>query len=134
VVVLELDEPAIPLPLVDEPVAPVPEVELDASAPGAGDGEVVVVVVVEGDDAGGGVVTVFSSFLLHAVKPIATKATMRSERFMFFSFRRTSHGVVSQKNERQQKQPFVSDLLDRHEHFTSSVLGLRSAQRRLNRR
>jgi hypothetical protein len=105
-VVLELDEPAIPLPLVDEPVAPVPEVELEleVSAPGAGDGVVVVVLeLVEGDDAGGGVVTVFSSFLLQAVKPIATRATTRSERFMFFSFRRTSHGVVSQKNERQLK-------------------------------
>jgi hypothetical protein len=107
-VVLELDEPAIPLPLVDEPVAPVPEVELEleVSAPGAGDGVGVVVVVLEldeGDDAGGGVVTVFSSFLLQAVKPIATRATTRSERFMFFSFRRTSHGVVSQKNERQLK-------------------------------
>jgi hypothetical protein len=88
VVELELDEPAIPLPDVEEPVAPVPEV--DESAPGAGVGDGAV--VVEGADAGGGVTT-FSSFLLHAVRPIATRATTRSERFMFFSFRRTSHGV-----------------------------------------
>jgi hypothetical protein len=82
--VLELEElPAIPLPEVADPVAPVPEVELDASAPGAGVG-VGAVVVVDGEDAGGGVVTVFSSFLLQAVRPIATRATTRSERFMIF--------------------------------------------------
>src|SRR5688572_461638 len=78
----------MPLPEVVEPVAPEPDVELDASAPGAGVGvgEVVVVelVLLEGEDAGGGVVTVFSSFLLQAVKPIATRATTRSERFIFF--------------------------------------------------
>lgn len=94
VVALELDEPAMPLPVAEEPVAPMPEVELDASAPveGVADGAVVVVVVLlldEGEDAddgedAGGVVTVFSSFLLHAVRPIATRATTRSERFMFF--------------------------------------------------
>jgi hypothetical protein len=81
---LELDEPAIPLPVVVEPVAPVPDVEVSAPGAGVGDGAVV---VVEGEDAGGGVVTVLSSFLLHAVRPIATRATTRSERFMFFSFR-----------------------------------------------
>jgi hypothetical protein len=45
-----------------------------------------------GEDAGGGVVTVFSSFLLHAARPTTTMAAIRSERFMFFSSRRTSHG------------------------------------------
>lgn len=88
----------MPLPDVADPVAPVPEVELDESAPGAGVGVGVVVVVVElvlldGAAAGGGVVTTVSSFLLQAVRPIATRATTRSERFMFFSFRRTSHGT-----------------------------------------
>lgn len=92
-VLLELDEPPVmPLPEVAEPVAPVPDVELDASAPGAGVGVGVGVVVeelllLEGADAGAGVVTTVSSFLLQAVKPIATRATTRSERFMFFSFR-----------------------------------------------
>ena len=89
---LELDEPPLmPLPEVAEPVAPVPDVELEASAPGAGVGVGVGVVVVvvelvllEGEDAGGGVDTVVSSFLLQAVRPIATRATTRSERFMFF--------------------------------------------------
>ena len=39
---------------------------------------------------GGGVVTFVSSFLLQAVRPTATRAATRSERFIFFPFRRTS--------------------------------------------
>jgi hypothetical protein len=39
---------------------------------------------------GGGVVTFVSSFLLQAVRPTATRAAIRSERFIFFSFRKTS--------------------------------------------
>ena len=81
---LELDEP---IPLVLEP-APVPGV--DVSAPGAGVG--IGAVVVEGEDAGGGV-TIFSSFLLQAVRLIATRATARSERFIFFPLGRASHGL-----------------------------------------
>ena len=88
-VVVVLDEAAPPAGAVL--LAPVPVVLLellDASAPGAGDGvgEVVVVVVlllVLGDEAGG-VVTVFSSFLLQASRPTARAAAIRSERFMFF--------------------------------------------------
>jgi hypothetical protein len=79
---LELDDvplPDMPLPEV-LPAAPVPLVD-DESAPGAGVG--VGAVVVEGVDAGGGVTT-FSSFLLQAVRPIATRATTRSERFIIF--------------------------------------------------
>jgi hypothetical protein len=84
-----VDEP-VPVPEVDEP-APMPDVELedDASAPGAGVGVgevVVLLLLVEGEDAGGGVVTVLSSVLLQAVRPIATRATTRSEGFMIFSF------------------------------------------------
>jgi hypothetical protein len=79
VVLLELElEPPMPDVLPAEPGV------VDVSAPGAGVGEGAV--VVEGAvDAGGGVTT-FSSFLLQAVRPIATRATIRSERFMFFSF------------------------------------------------
>jgi hypothetical protein len=77
--------------LLDElEVEPVPGAVVVVSAPGAGVGDGVGAVVV-GAGAGGGVTT-FSSFLLQAVRPIATRATIRSERFMFFSFRRTSHG------------------------------------------
>jgi hypothetical protein len=83
-VVVELDEAAPPA--APAPVAPVPLVELlDVSAPGAGVG----VVAVEddgalGDDAGGGVTTVLSSFLPQATSPTATRAAMRSERFIIF--------------------------------------------------
>lgn len=81
------DEGVVPigvlLELELEPVAPVPEV--DVSAPGAGVG--VGAVVVEGAVGAGGGVTTFSSFLLQAVRAIARAAAMRSERFMFFSFR-----------------------------------------------
>jgi hypothetical protein len=80
-----------------EDAAPVPpEVDDEASAPGAGEGVGVgVVVTVELDelgalgalDAGGGVTTLFSSFL-QAVRPTATSAAMMSERVMIFSFRR----------------------------------------------
>jgi hypothetical protein len=88
---LELDAaplPDMPLPDVPVPVEPLPDVLV--SAPGAGVG---VGAVVEGEDvegagalgagAGGGVTT-FSSLLLQAVRPTATRAAMRSERFMFF--------------------------------------------------
>lgn len=70
------------------PAAPVAPALLDdeaASAPGAGVG--VGVVDEEEEDAagalgaGGGVVTVFSSFL-QAVRPTATRAAIRSERVM----------------------------------------------------
>ena len=96
-VVLLLDE-AEP-PAAGVLLAPVPLVELllEASAPGAGVGVGVVVVddddEVLGDEAGGGVVTVLSSFLLQAVRPTITRAAIRSERFILFSSRRTSHGI-----------------------------------------
>ena len=84
--VLELDE-AVP-PAAPVLLAPVPDVELlDASAPVAGDGVGVVVVLlllVLGEDAGAGVVTVFSSFLLQAERPTTTRAAIRSERFIFY--------------------------------------------------
>ena len=67
--VVELDEAAPPAGAVL--LAPVPVVLelLDESAPGAGVGVVVVVLeLVLGDEAGG-VVTVFSSFLLQAARP-----------------------------------------------------------------
>ena len=91
---VELAEPPMPLLLLlaAEPVAPVPDVE--ASAPGAGVG--VGAVVVEGADAGGGVTT-FSSFLLQAVRPIATRATTRSERFIFFPLGGHHTGVLLKK-------------------------------------
>ena len=82
VLVLELD---VPLPDMPDVLPVVPLLEVEVSAPGAGVG--VGAVVVEGEEAGGGVTT-FSSFLLQAVRPIATRATTRSERFIFFSFRR----------------------------------------------
>ena len=89
----ELDEAAPPAGAVL--LAPVLLELLDASAPGAGVGDGVVVEVlllVLGDDAGG-VVTVFSSFLLQADRPTTTRAAIRSERFMFFSSRKSSHGL-----------------------------------------
>lgn len=75
---LELElEAALP------PVAPVPEVVV---SPGAGVGEGA---VVEGEGAvgagDGGGVTIFSSFLPQAVRPSASSAAMRSERFMFYT-------------------------------------------------
>ena len=77
---LELDDEPLPVP----PVAPVePGVVLVLSAPVAGVGDVVDDEDVLGEDAGGGV-TIFSSFLLQAVRPTASMAAMRSERFMFF--------------------------------------------------
>jgi hypothetical protein len=92
--VLELDEDAPPAGAVL--LAPVLLELLDESAPGAGVGVGAgVVVVVLGVDAGGGVVTVFSSFLLQAARPTTTRAAIRSERFMFFSSRRTSHTVLA---------------------------------------
>jgi hypothetical protein len=78
--------PAAPPAELDD-AAPVPEV--DASAPGAGEGVGVVVVVDEDEDDGagavdaGGVVTVLVSSFLQAVRPTATRAAMRSERFIF---------------------------------------------------
>jgi hypothetical protein len=83
-VVLEL-ELDVPLPDSPDVLPVVPLLEVEVSAPGAGVGDGAV--VVEGVEAGGGVTT-FSSFLLQAVRPIATRATTRSERFIFFSFRR----------------------------------------------
>jgi hypothetical protein len=82
-VVGEVELDAEPLPDIPVPAAPLEgEVTSDFgdSAIGAGAGEVVV-------GAGGG--TVFSSFL-QALRPTATRATKRSERFMGFPFRRTS--------------------------------------------
>ena len=83
----ELAAPA-PVPLAAP--APVPLAELEASAPGAGEGVGVVVVVDDEEEeesagaleAGGGVVTVCSSFL-QAVRPTATRAAIRSERVIF---------------------------------------------------
>jgi hypothetical protein len=86
------DEGVVPIGLVDEleldevpPVAPVaePGVVLVLSAPVAGEGDGAVVDGAAGAVAGGGVTT-FSSFLLQAVRPTASMAAMRSERFMFF--------------------------------------------------
>jgi hypothetical protein len=96
---LLLDEDGEDIGLVEELAAPPaeldaapvpPEVDDEASAPGAGEG-VGVVVVDELDElgelgaleAGGGVTTLFSSFL-QAVRPTATSAAMRSERVMIF--------------------------------------------------
>jgi hypothetical protein len=84
------DEGVVPIGLVDEleldeepPVAPVAEPGVVLSAPVAGEGDGAVVDGAAGAVAGGGVTT-FSSFLLQAVRPTASMAAMRSERFMFF--------------------------------------------------
>jgi hypothetical protein len=86
------DEGVVPIGLVDEleldeaapPVAPVaPGVVVVLSAPVAGEGDGAVVDGAAGAVAGGGVTT-FSSFLLQAVRPTASMAAMRSERFMVF--------------------------------------------------
>jgi hypothetical protein len=42
------------------------------------------------DAAGGGVTVVVLSSFLHAVRPIATRAMRRSERFIFYPFWRSS--------------------------------------------
>jgi hypothetical protein len=78
----------------EEEVLPVPGAVL--SAPGAGVGVGAVVEGAAGAVAGGGVTTL-SSFLLQAVRPTATMAAIRSERFMFFPFRRTSHGFYRKR-------------------------------------
>ena len=115
-VVLELDE-AVP-PAAPVLLAPVPDVELlDASAPLAGDG-VGAVVVVLGEDAGGGVVTVFSSFLLQAVKPTTTRAAIRSERFIFFPLGELTRVLAKRTacsgDVIRRCASSVSDLRDRH--------------------
>jgi hypothetical protein len=94
----------------EDPGAPVPGVEPGAldpgeamppgapasafgASPGIGEGVGAGVgagVAIGALGAGGGVVTFVSSFLLQAVRPTATRAATRSERFIFFSFRRTS--------------------------------------------
>lgn len=100
-VVDELDE-AAPPPVVL--LAPVPLVELlEASAPGAGEG--VGAVVVEGDGAAGGVVTVFSSFLLQAARPITSTAAMRSERFMFFPLGEHHTGLMPKRRRQAASTP-----------------------------
>jgi hypothetical protein len=84
----DIPVPAEPLPDIPVPAAPLEGElmsDLDGSAIGAGVGAGEVVV-----GAGGG--TVFSSFLPQALRPTATRATKRSERFMFFPFRRRSDG------------------------------------------
>ena len=131
--VLELEE-APPAVL---PVVPVPVVELlDASAPGAGDGVGVVVVLLlllEGAAAGGGVVTVVSSFLPQATRPTAIKAAMRSERFIFI-VPLGDHHTGFTENGRRWCMPSVSDLRDRHEHFTSSARAMFTSARLKKRR
>ena len=103
-------EPAAAL----EPAAPVPELEVEVSAPGAGVGVgAVVVVVVLLDDvsalgAGAGAgVTTLSSFLLQAVRAIATRAATRSERFMVFPL--GEHHILKPEktNGRLMGQPMV---------------------------
>ena len=54
-------------------------------------GAVVLGAVVLGAGAAGGGVTVFSSFLLQAERPIARQATSRSERFMFYPLAQSSN-------------------------------------------
>ena len=94
--VVELDEAAPPAGAVLlAPVLPVLLELLDASAPGAGVGVVVVVLLLVLGDEAGGVVTVFSSFLLQAARPTTRAAAIMSERFMFFSSRETSHGLIA---------------------------------------
>jgi len=87
------------------PVAPVADEDVlgggAASAFGAsagagvgaagGVGAVVLGAVVLGAGAAGGGVTVFSSFLLQAERPIARQATSRSERFMFYPLAQSSN-------------------------------------------
>jgi hypothetical protein len=79
------DEGVVPIGLVDELELDEaePGVVLVLSAPVAGEGDGAVVDGAAGAVAGGGVTT-FSSFLLQAVRPTASMAAMRSERFMFF--------------------------------------------------
>jgi hypothetical protein len=82
------DEGVVPIGLVlelelDEVLPVAPGVVLVLSAPVAGEGDGAVVEGALGAVAGGGVTT-FSSFLLQAVRPTASMAAMRSERFMFF--------------------------------------------------
>lgn len=104
-----LDEAAPPAGAVLLAPVPVLVLELlDASAPGAGVGVGAVVVVLEelvlgGVDAGG-VVTVFSSFLLQAARPTTRAAAIMSERFMFFSSRRYITRVLA-KTDGEGKTP-----------------------------
>jgi len=79
--VLELEDAPLDIPLV-LPVEPVVDELLSAPGAGVGVGAEVVGAGVDGAGAGGGVTTL-SSFL-QAVRPTATMAAMRSERFMFF--------------------------------------------------
>lgn len=67
--------------------APIPGLPASAfgASPGAGEGVGVGAGAAMGAvGAGGGVVTLVSSFLLQAVRPTATRAANRSERFIFF--------------------------------------------------
>jgi hypothetical protein len=98
VVLLELE----PMPLVELDVLPAAPGVVEVSAPGAGVG--VGAVVVEGAvGAGAGAgVTTFSSFLPQAVRPIATRAATRSERFMVFPL--GEQHTVKRKNERRRSQ------------------------------
>ena len=71
-----------------EDAAPVAPASAFGASPGMGDGVGVAVGAgALGAGAGGGVTTFVSSFL-QAVRPTATRAAMRSERVMLFSFRR----------------------------------------------
>ena len=97
----------------EEPAAeePVPPAELDAAAPvppgvvvvasafgasaGAGVGAGVGAVVVAGGLGVAGGVTVLVSSFLQAVRPTATRAAMRSERFIVFLWIRGGGHVIS---------------------------------------
>ena len=115
-----------------EPVAPVADEELDAaepgvllaSAPGAGEGVGVaggVGEAVGAVGAGGGVTTFVSSFLPQAVRPTATRAARRSERFMVFSFRRTSTVLMTSS---ETTWAPLERIPRRHAHFSSRARGL----------
>jgi hypothetical protein len=82
------------------PVLPGALVSALGASPGAGVGVTGGVgAVVLGAGAAGGGVTVFSSFLLQAERPIARQATSRSERFMFYPLAQSSnvHGMNAGK-------------------------------------
>jgi hypothetical protein len=82
------------------PVLPGALVSALGASPGAGEGVTGGVgAVVLGAGAAGGGVTVFSSFLLQAERPIARQATSRSERFMFYPLAQSSnvHGMNAGK-------------------------------------
>lgn len=73
-----------------------------------------------GAGAGGG--AGFSSFLPQAVRPTATRAAKRSERFILFSFRRSNVRLTEERTGRLKVRCLICSRLSvRHEHFTSSL-------------